>query len=605
MPKTSTHLNIPPHQEWFFDNVCNKNRTDYLKFRRMVAITYHQAKSVMLTTVTSEPILDGNFDNPSWSQAAISESFVLNGIHSFDNPPRAKTVFRALRFRDNIYIAVRAEDPDGIARSVGEKSVLLNGQNLQHLPYFSDYVSIAFDPHHHHDQYVEFFATPSGGKGSFSGKRQASLYPVHPISTGVSKDENDARFNSQWKLKVKRDKDKKGWTAMFKIPFVLLSGNESIPPVIGFNAHRFKHSGLPEQSLWSEIGWLGENVEVPLRFGDMYVKGAPARLGKFWLGEWRYGKNEIVAEVRNHTPGRCRIEWIVDVWSQEGAKVKTSRCKMILSAGKNIVKIPYLIHFIGRGFIRLRLMDAKSQAAIYDGRYWLESSPRLGEKVSTPPSASYNLKKTCALASRLPRMIRMTTADGGPSDFYLRSPDGKIAFNLMEQGVMKKIARMIERRFTDPDDRLAAASMFIHQPDVMVYELIENFSEITNTPLSIMRFGSGICGSFATVIKGLVEQLSPPGGGRYVAYRCGLSRRRAKNGKLLTLESHTLVIVFCPDGRQIILNDGVVYFSKKTGKLLTADDDELQKYLPLMKNFKKSMIIDSGSLPWPDGAPVK
>ncbi len=605
MSRTSIDSDIPSHHKWFFDNVCDKRDSEYLKYRRMIEVTYHQPKAIIVPKVSRKPAFDGNFDNPSWLQSAVSEPFVLNGIHSLHSSPRAQTTFKALRFEDELYIAIRAQDPDGIGRSVSGRSILLNGRNIKYLPYYSDYVSIVFDTNHQHDEYIEFFATPGGGKGSLRGRRNASLYPVHPISTAVSKEECGIEFNSQWELKVKCDRDRSGWTAMFKIPFSLLSEDGKLPAVIGFNAHRFKHSGLPEQSVWSEVRWFGENVEVPMRFGDMYLNDVSVTLEQLWLGEWLLGKNEVIAEVQNHTSSEIKVEWIVDVGFDNDTKVKTSRGKLSLAAGRNIIHLPYRIHNIGRGFLRLRLSDSKTGGVIYDGRYWLESALRLGERVDTK-GADYNLKRSADIAERLPRMIRMTTADGAPSDFYLQSADGRVKFNLMERGVMRKIAKMIERRFSDEDERLAAASIFVRQSDVMVYELIENFSEITNSPLSIMRFGSGICGAFATVIKGLVEQIRPPGGGRYVAYRCGLAERKAKKGELITLEAHTLVIVYCPDGRRVILNDGEVYFSEKTGRLLAADDvDELKKYLPLISNIDTAMIIDSGSLVWPAGGPIE
>jgi hypothetical protein len=138
----------------------------------------------------------------------------------------------------------------------------------------------------------------------------------------------------------------------------------------------------------------------------------------------------------------------------------------------------------------------------------------------------------------------------------------------------------------------------------MVYENVESFADIALSSASMMRFGSGMCGAFANLIKGVVEELRAPGGGRYRAYKFGISQVKRKHGRLTRPLGHCLVLVVCPDGRQVLLDDGRVYYTKRGRRLVGPRDlKELAAGFTWKHDPQLDFVLDSGSEIWPAGAP--
>lgn len=584
---------IPRHHDWYFTNACKGDGLIYLANRRLLETTLFAIPCARAPIAMQAPDTL-SFDAPSSSQTAPSGGFVLNGIHSLQHEPTGRTAFRVLLHEGSLYVAVRCEDPAGIAKMPAPDHPLFNGLNISMLPHMSDYVTLFIDPVNGHDASWQFSGTPSGGK--LTGKLHYGagvvglMHPINPLARAVVVEEQDCGVTDCWELHVRVDEDRHGWTAFFRIPLSLLG--VTTEPVIGFNVCRFKQSMPPEQSAWSDLRWHGENFHVPIRLGDLYLGESPVTVQNLWTGEGLAGRTRVAFEAINHNPKPLQTEWQLS---------SESPSEVVLLPGSNLVELP----FDNAGGLHISGRLVGGTAPFFAASYEVSAFRRLGESGAQRPTASdpeYDAAMRRWLASRLPRLMRVTTADGAPSDFCLADADGRVMFNLMKPGVMRQIARMIETRFEDPEDRLAAVEMLVDQPDLYVYELVENFGDLQSTPLSVLRLGTGICGARATIMQGIVEAFRLTGGKRYRAYRGGIMQYRLEDGKLLRSFGHSQLLVLYPDGHQIMLNT-FCYRPEDRRLAGPADVETFAKTNTWAYNPDNLMNIDCGSRPWPDGAP--
>ncbi len=592
---------VPPEHSWFFKEICNSSHQKYLLHRRLLPTSLHQPLTIVAKKINREVDIS-KINIPS-------HSFILNGIHSLKFQPESPTYLKVWHSPSALHISIRCEDRTGISFNRREEQSIFKHKTLKRLCYVSDYVALFFDVKHNHCEYTELILTPSGNKATLFGRQTGSLHPVNPFGTLF---ETRIASNIGWKGTATMDKDKKGWLASFTVPFAFLkevAGIKSIPPVIGFNALRIKRSLPPEQSVLSPVNWFGENAEFPLRFGDLYLSNPPVIFTNIWLGEGFIGKNYLVINALK-TSQKANGNLIFKLrhkftLTEKKERLENPPIKIQITGKKQLIKIPYDYDKIAKNNImEIAVQNNSKNSPFFFAAYPMQFYLRPGKRPAISKTiADPSWKEAIKIASKLPRLIRVSTADGAPSDFSLRTEDGKTTIDLMKENAMRLLAEIIEKCFRTDEERLAAASILIAQPDVMVYEIIDRFGECANTPLSIIRFGSGICGAFATAIKGLIEELRPINGkGHFRAYRCGIW-----DGKLPSQKSHCMVAVHCPDGRWVVLDNGRLIYAKRNGKSSLAtltDTSAIQQKINWVVPYKKWHILDSGSQIWPAGAPL-
>ncbi len=596
---------IPSEHLWFFTKVCQSSYKKYLLNRRLLPVSLHSPRPIIVSPLP-EKSFSHSFDKEE-------HYFVLNGIHSSRLNPESPTYIRAYQDANALYIKIKCEDKSGIIFNKKEEKYVIKQQLLKRLPYVSDYVTLFFDVKHNHTDFIATTFTASGNKITVIGKQKA-LHPVNPFGGPI---ESKIVSSQDWNGTAEIDKNKKWWIATLKIPFAFLKKMaqiDDIPSVIGFNALRIKRSLPPEQSVFSPINWFGENANFPLRFGDMYLQSPPCVLSNIWLGEWLHGKNHIAVAVNKLVKNNVYLAFHIKqkLSSDSGKKHYSFTFDCNIKKNTQLISIPYYNHFTNdSSTLEISSISIKGKRSpFFYASYPAKVFYKFGKKY-TPKDKNvidYATKKAISIASKLPRLIRITTADGAPSDFSLITEDGKTIIDLMKPNALRLLAEIIEKRFNSNEDRLAAASILIAQPDIMVYEIIDGFGEIANSPLSIIRFGSGICGAFATAIKGLIEEIHPVEKGKqFRAYRCGIWDGKIIRNKLVSTKSHCMVIVHCPDNKWIVLNNGRLIYAKNAHCYHLAqitDVKAIRKSLEWIAPPKKWLIIDSGSQIWPAGAPV-
>lgn len=596
---------IPRHHAWFLSRVCNDDVLTYLANRRLLETTLFAIPCAHASAVPRMPEAPTTFADLPWADASPLTGFTLNGSHAWHDAPSGQTTFRALQYEDSLYVMVRCEDPAGIAKMPGPDHVLFNGTNLHMLPYFSDYVTLMVDPHNDHTSCWQFTGTPSGGKltstlrygGMFAGPL---AFPVNPLAREVTIEEQEPGVTANWELQTAVDDDRRGWTAWFRIPLSLLGDERA--PVLGFNVCRFKQSMPPEQSAWSDPRWLGENFHALQQMGDLYLDNVPIAVRHLWLGEGLAGQDRALLEVTHRGTTPIRTTWRIACTGAGDRRRALPAIKISLQPSVNLVELPY--DNTG-GRLRISAQAGSATTPFFTAEYDVKAYPRQGEGEAPPPAATardYDVKKRIWLCTQLPRLMRVTTADGASSDFCLADTGGQVLFDLMQPGAIRQIARMLEARFGDPDDRLAAADLLLRQPDLYVYEYVDHFGDQQSSGLSVLRLGTGICGARATIMKEIVEALRPPGGGRYRAYRCGIMQWHEEHGRLIRPLGHCQLLVVCPDGRQIFLNP--FGYRPKDRQLAGPDDTAVfARVNGWAYDPDHLLVIDTGSRTWPDGAP--
>lgn len=593
----TARMRIDPRHKWFLSDVCGNHRMKYLMHRRLLESTLFAMPSAHAPVLAKAPV--GAFDDASWSGASLCDNFVLHGVRSLKRRPEVRTAFRVAQHGGSLYVAVRCEDPAGIRKMPSSSHPVFSPSNFRCLPHMSDYVSVMVDARHDHSSCWQFFGTPSGGKATATLQYEGRPYPVNPLCRPVRREMKDRRWTSRWELRVVVDRDRRGWTAFFRLPFLLLGVQEA--PVVGFNVCRLRHSMPPEQSAWADQRWFGENFYVPLRLGDLFLRESPLAVRNLWLGDESCGEDSMALEVVNSGRRALKTTWTV---SGENVAESPAVTQAVLRPGSNLVQ-PSRVNEGRR--ITIRAFQDGATTPCYMASYEMSAWARMGGNDVARPRRSvreYGREKERWIASRLPRLIRVNTADGAPSDFCLADVRGMVLFDLMKPGAIRRIARMIESRLTDPEDRLAAVDVLTRQPDLFVYETgTVSFGDVQSTSLSVLRLGTGICGAAVTIMKDIVEALHPPNGGEYRAYRCGIMQPHLVKGVFQVPLAHCQLLVLCPDGRQVMLNP--FCYRPSDGRLAGPDDVEAFRKARGWKHDPRSILmVDSGSRAWPDGAPL-
>lgn len=183
------------------------------------------ANSVVATRADRAPVIDGRGDDPVWQVApAVTNFRQFDPVENGD--PRFRTEFKVAYDSRNIYVFVRAFDPEPslIRKTLARRDVRAP----------SDQLKVMIDSYHDGRSGFEFAVSPG------RVKRDYAMY---------NDTEEDGTWDGVWD--VATTIDSLGWTAEFAIPMSQLSFNNAPVHSIGF-------------AVWRDIDRFKERVSWPL-----------------------------------------------------------------------------------------------------------------------------------------------------------------------------------------------------------------------------------------------------------------------------------------------------------------------------------------------------
>ena len=201
--------------------------------------------------VTKDKIgLDGRLDESAWAGADSLTDFRQREPRAGE-PASERTVVKALRDADALYIGVRAYDGD--ARQI-RATELRRDADLSS----DDNVQLLIDSFHDRRGAFVFGTNPNGARWD------AQLTDLDNLNED---------WNGIWDVAVSRDAV--GWTAEFRIPFATLRFRKHADLRFGFNVRRFIRR-KNEQDLWQAWG-RAEGLYQLLRAGELSDIGDAGR----------------------------------------------------------------------------------------------------------------------------------------------------------------------------------------------------------------------------------------------------------------------------------------------------------------------------------------
>jgi len=549
-----------------------------------------------------------------WDDSSSMSGFV--NAHDGQVPP-VETKLRVVYDDEAIFAGFFMEEPEmnqtcAHVTEQGTREIKLTDpvSGKEVLPYEivkDDHVELLLDFGHTHRTYVQFLVNLAGvtyADEIESWYRSEAVYPVRRRFEKWGQDYDSSVIRSD-----------NSWCAGFRIPWSSVGIAPSEPSVLGINAVRSRTIREWNHHVLCFAPYLG-GVKSPSEFGDLYLGEAPIALEEIDFAFPVFAENAFAAKIRNNSDKplalRCSAELTLESsekpFSSDSADLELSpnQCEQ--------VGLKYKLDWQERGTqtLRFSISDSTTGTALlvtpyffgYNTDMTVEQPYRFETVISDPDPGDddFIVKKRDYLLSRLPRFVRITTAEGGPSDFTLRSACKKYEFNLMKSGVLKEIAKMIEDLFPDRNDRLAAAVMLAHQkpfsmhigPHVSLHRQV--------TPLSALRLNAGHCYSRALVWMGIVRNLSDGEGGLYGFRVHGL----------LVL-GHVMGAIDLPGGDRMIFDPtiGAFYYHWDNTRFATGkelqDDPKLgermvrgnSRFFSLREYYR---AIPSGQIVFPQGA---
>lgn len=189
-------------------------------------IEANSSKSMVIFPTQDKPEIDGNIDKDYWKN---KEEFSFARIDA-PLPPRFPTVFKLGMDNDNIYLSMKATDPDSAAQKL---------------------VCTFNDAQVYTDDSYELFICPDAEKPGNFYQIVVNLNDI-VFDRKAQGTESDIKWNSGIISKTKRGDG--FWTSEFALPLKNMEIKTSGNPVIRFNVCRNKRSGVGENHEASQWG---------------------------------------------------------------------------------------------------------------------------------------------------------------------------------------------------------------------------------------------------------------------------------------------------------------------------------------------------------------
>ncbi len=518
------------------------------------------------------------------------------------------TTLRILVSNEGLFAAARMDEPAPqlMKRLVPADSATGEVKPHENLMGYAvdkdDHFALAIDPVHSHGDYFEFFLSNAGHASVHLKNFQYS----ESIHTTCDKCEP---VKPAWEHRAIIAGD--AWYAFMRIPWAAL-GLNALPEqhLIGMNATRLRAVEELRCSTFARVPF--QHGMCAADFADLYLSPPPAVLESLDFGRPVLDQNTLKLSLKAATGASVTARATVTV-GKDKRTISSDEAKTNIAAGSTAtLNVPYRLDWQETGLHSMTLELLHDGRIFYSGQFVLGRNGYVSvtdrhewdkpQPHPSPDDEQFMVKKRNYLLSRLPRMARTTTAQGAPSDFCLESADGKVRFNLMDPAVCRQIAAFIESRFDNDADRMAGASMFIHQKCFAMH-----CTELTHvhrhlSPESAMRLNGGHCYSRALSLAGVMREI------RYTG------QSRTYDARIMFVLGHVIVAVI--DGGQRYLFDptfGSFYYRHDNKAFAT--ELEIAADLTLADRYGRGRrhnfshpashsLAPVGNVRWPAGAPV-
>lgn len=569
-------------------------------------------RNVAATPLSEPPGLDGTLTHAAWKAVAVVEP---QTPFFHDNPLVRTQVFLCWDNR-HLYVGIRADLPPG------SKTIERGGAENQDRQR-AERVTIALDRRHTHDEMValsinalgELAWVNAGNQGAgFSNEvgyqtEEGFLREMNPDPAGRAREmglRGAARFGET------------EWTAEMAIPLKSLTAELPVAGLtMGLEVTRTATERPVEKFdyhfTWTEPyeGVLGS----PVKMGILSFGPTPISLEMLDFPNCSWGINHASVRFGNHTDQPLQVVMLARGLcganpqpTHEHEPVKTG--PVDLPAGQALTTL-FAYHMPVRympDHIELTVREQASGDRLLRVTYRLGTCAVVypfGQERGMPSPAlddpDFIEKRMRYIVSRQPLLRRRTTRQGAPSDYYIEAVDGSVTFDLMQDGVMQKIADWLCGLYDTDVDRLIGSAFFMAQQAVYVYAARRAFFSVMINPLSNLRLGGGMCGEFARSHVGLLHLMK--------SVKTGKPFRARQIG----VGGHALTTVWMDD-RWVLLDPttcNIKAFFLRDHQTLASGQDLRHDPTLIAENGSSSLKFAHPLLVhevvcgtnWPDGAP--
>jgi hypothetical protein len=541
------------------------------------------------------------------------ESPAIANLNSLYTRKPAAVATRAAVFHDakHLFVAVECIEcemsrtrrlvPKDAAKGEVEVVPGVMPRSLTH----DDHVRLFLDPRHDKTTYYDLTLSITGAARAHRSSAPMG-WTALPAMDYLELD------GLRWEHAVAERADR--WRAAFRVDLTSIAVDPVRQPTVGFNVVRGRNVDVLRHDSWADV--VHPDAVPGLALGDLYLGERGAAVRTIDWGTIEYGANRVTLTVAG-AKGR-EVELKVTVTDTEGKYSAATRSGAVkLPAGgtaqvRAAFDIPF--HLVGV-LATLELSDRAGGELLYRATFPMRSHGDLriaqpyASAVPTrrddpsPNDSHFHEKKVRFIVSRLPKFCRRTTAQGALSDFTLMSEDGRIVFDLMKPGALKRIADWVSTLFTSDNDRLAAVALLTNDDWVTVHAAPRAGMQDQLTPLSMLRLGGGHCYSRAVIGAGIVRELVDPATGEnHEAY------------PVLVLGHVVTAVRRQGDWTLIDPTFGHFFHNRDNTDLATATELEADPSLVArvvtgaarLANYAKTagqVRIETGAVVWPAGAP--
>ncbi|MHC4871624.1 MAG: hypothetical protein ACYTFY_07255 [Planctomycetota bacterium] len=417
-----------------------------------------------------------------------------------------------------------------------------------------------------------------------------------------------------------------GYSVKLTIPAKSLKC-EKFPAVTGFNVIIDGRNPHYEQLMLSPARFR-HNFD-PFSFAKLYRCGGAVTVESLDFDVPVWGESTVKAVLKNNTTEDLAVEIKVDnEYGMINKYIELPKEKVVLAAGKSSeVEFKFYINpeeKMTNGQAQKSSISFSSGGEnIYKENLYFSYCTAPGVYVNynlNPDSCSqpesgeegFAEKKVRYICSRINVFNRVTNRDGAKSDFVIKSKDGSVEFNFMEEGVLEKMARWIEGLFDNDVDRVLGMLYLCHNPAVARHMSSGHRYNKGSGPLNLIRLnfagGGGNCGFHSRIFAGMAARLKL-GGERLVAHTTGVYGH--------------CISAFAWRGSKVLIDADVGHFFLNEDGSDFITIDEMQAGLPMISTassaeFGRYLVANAVSLKeafsilidepyyngiWPENAP--
>jgi len=389
-------------------------------------------------------------------------------------------------------------------------------------------VQILIDPEHKHTRF-HHITVHLDGRRMHTHMTYGNIQTLFKHLTTESCSTLETFGNENWSAEVTERNDGYDVTCRIQWAALRIFEPDDRPAVIGLNVLVDGRHPNYEQITLSPPRFLIYND--PFSYADVYLAeaGDPVvNVDEVDFGIAYFGEN--IARVRLVNRDSKPVDAVVQMRTHAGFSRELfalEPVRVTLAPGEFArVKVPYYVdprHKMTPGNSQLIELTLRvAERTRYEGmwesnycgmiagyqRYDLDPAkcpnPKPGEK-------DFAEKKMRYVASRIGAFHRLTTRDGAKSDFILRSADGSVEFNLMDDGILERMATWAASHFDTDVDRVLGVYALGYNPAVLRHMSFGHRLMTGASPISVLRGnfagGGGNCGYHSRAFGGMLANL--------------------------------------------------------------------------------------------------